>query len=99
MNVNTDATEVLAQWEADEQRRRQAMAGPGVARPEQMQGKTGLEFFEAMFAGGSPGPAIGVTLSFLPVEISHGRAVFQGRPTQESSKVAIQPPCTVPIGL
>jgi uncharacterized protein (TIGR00369 family) len=30
-----------------------------------------------------PGPAIGVTLSFLPVEISFGRAVFQGRPKLE----------------
>ena len=83
MSTTVDVNEVLAQWEADEQGRRQAMAGPGVARPEQMHGKTGLEFFEMMFAGGSPGPAIGSTLSFLPVEVSHGRAVFQGRPKLE----------------
>ena len=83
MSATIDATQVLAQWEADEQRRRAAMAGPGVARPEQVQGKTGLEFFEMLFAGGAPGPAIGTTLSFLPIEITHGRAVFQGRPKLE----------------
>ena len=41
---------------------------------------SGLQFFDAMFAGELPGPAIGATLAFLPVEITNGRSVFQGRP-------------------
>ena len=36
-----------------------------------------------MFAGEVPGPLIGATLSFLPVEVGFGRAVFQGRPKLE----------------
>lgn len=83
MEAKTDPAEVLAQWEADEKARRERIASPGVARPEQAQGKTGLEFFEGIFAGELPGPSIGATLSFLPVEVSFGRAVFQGRPKLE----------------
>jgi uncharacterized protein (TIGR00369 family) len=83
MSQSVDPNEVLAQWEAQEKTRREHFAPPGVARPEQAQGKTGMEFFEAMFTGGVPGPLIGATLSFLPVEVSLGRAVFQGRPKLE----------------
>lgn len=83
MSESVDVNEVLAQWEAQEKARRDRFGAPGLARPEQAQGKTGMEFFEAMFAGELPGPLIGVTLSFLPVEISVGRAVFQGRPKLE----------------
>ena len=80
MDTSNDPSVVLAQWEADEKSRRELFAAPGVARPAQVQGKTGLEFAEAMFAGELPGPAIGATLAFLPIEVTHGRAVFQGRP-------------------
>jgi uncharacterized protein (TIGR00369 family) len=83
MPENVDVNEVLAQWEAQEEARRERFAAPGLARPEQAQGKTGLHFFEAMFAGDVPCPLIGATLSFLPVEVSPGRAVFQGRPKLE----------------
>lgn len=83
MNTKTDPADVLAQWEADEKARRDRFGSPGLARPEQAQGKTGLQFFEAMFAGELPGPLIGATLSFLPVEVGPGRAVFQGRPKLE----------------
>ncbi len=80
MTENTDPNDVLAQWQAHEKTCREHFAAPGVARPEQARGKTGLQFFEAMFAGELPGPSIGTTLAFLPVEVSFGRAVFQGRP-------------------
>ena len=83
METKPDPIEVLAQWEADEKARRDRFGAPGLARPEQAQGKTGMQFFEAMFAGEVPGPLIGATLSFLPVEVSFGRAVFQGRPKLE----------------
>ena len=35
---------------------------------------------QAMLAGEVPYPSIGKTLDFLLVEVSHGRAVFQGTP-------------------
>ena len=83
MSESVDVNEVLAQWEAQEKARRDHFGAPGLARPEQARSKTGLQFFEAMFAGEVPGPLIGATLSFLPVEVSFGRAVFQGRPKLE----------------
>jgi uncharacterized protein (TIGR00369 family) len=55
---------------------------PGIARPEQLAGKSGMEFFQSIFAGQIPRPPIGDTLDFLPVHIEPGRAVFQGRPNR-----------------
>jgi uncharacterized protein (TIGR00369 family) len=54
--------------------------GPGVARPEEVAGKTGLEVMQAMLRGETPYPPIAQTLDFLIVEVGAGRAVFQGRP-------------------
>ena len=56
---------------------------PGVAAPEQAAGLSGMQFFEAIFAGRLPSPPIGRTLDFLPVLIEPGHAVFQGRPRPE----------------
>jgi uncharacterized protein (TIGR00369 family) len=46
-----------------------------------VRGLTGLEIFQAMLAGELPFAPIGETLDFLPIDIEHGRAVFQGRPS------------------
>ncbi|RKE36186.1 uncharacterized protein (TIGR00369 family) [Paraburkholderia sp. BL23I1N1] len=54
--------------------------GPGVARPEQVAGKTGLEFMQAMMSGELPYAAIARTLDFTIVEVGAGYAVFQGTP-------------------
>ena len=54
--------------------------GPGVASPEQAAGKSGLEFLQAMMNGELPYAAIARTLDFTVVEVSAGRAVFQGTP-------------------
>jgi uncharacterized protein (TIGR00369 family) len=78
--TNIDPAAVLAAWEAQEAERRKTMRVPGVARPEQVAGKTGMEFFEAIFSGEIPYPPIGETLDFIPMEMRPGRAVFQGRP-------------------
>jgi uncharacterized protein (TIGR00369 family) len=83
MPEQVDTEEVLARWRADEQAVRARFAGPGVAAPAQVAGLSGMQFFEAMFAGTLPAPAIGKTLDFLPVLIEPGRAVFQGRPALE----------------
>ena len=86
MNSATSAAHTLAltleQWEADELRIRARLAPVGVARPDQMMGRTGQDFFDAMFSGELPAISIGRTLDFLPIVIKDGRAVFQGRPSQ-----------------
>ena len=70
----------LAEWQAREAELRQRMTRTGIARPEQIAGKTGMQIFEAMFAGEIPYPPIADTLDFTLVEAEFGRAVFQGRP-------------------
>lgn len=64
--------------------RRRLEAGPhghaGIATPEMVAGKTGLEVMQAMLAGELPFPHITTTLDFGLVEVAHGKAVFQGTP-------------------
>jgi len=76
-------TNQLDTWLEQERRIRLLMdagAGPGVARPEQIAGKTGLEMMQAMLRGEIPYPPIARTLDFLILEAGLGRAVFQGTP-------------------
>ncbi len=70
----------LAQWQEQEAAVRARLSRPGVARPEQVLGKTGLEVFDAIFSGELPYPPISETMDIIPLEMQHGRAVFQGRP-------------------
>ena len=72
----------LARWEADETRVRATLAAPGVARPDQVMDKSGLQMFEAIGRGELPSVPIGATMDFWPIEYEHGRFVFQGRPSQ-----------------
>lgn len=69
----------LAQ-EAETRARLDAGTGPGVARPEQVAGKSGLEIMRAMLRGELPYPPIARTLDFLLLEVGEGRAMFQGTP-------------------
>ena len=82
--MDTTTTEspehVLARWEADEAERRKTMVRSGVARPEQVAGLSGVQVFEAMFAGTLPYPPIADTSDFVLIEANLTRAVFQGRP-------------------
>ncbi|MDR6426134.1 uncharacterized protein (TIGR00369 family) [Variovorax paradoxus] len=66
--------------EAEIVQRLEAGPGPGLARPEQVAGKTGLEMMEAMLRAEIPYAAIAKTLDFVLLEVSPGRAVFQGTP-------------------
>ncbi|MDB5963957.1 MAG: Phenylacetic acid degradation-related protein [Polaromonas sp.] len=52
----------------------------GLARPDQVAGKTGMEVMQAMLDGAIPYPYITDTLDFSLVEIAPGRATFQGTP-------------------
>ncbi len=52
----------------------------GVAMRDMVKDKTGLEILQAMLAGELPYPPIADTLDFSLVEVSAGKAVFQGTP-------------------
>lgn len=76
-----DAQAVLSRWQAEADALRARMsAEPGVARPEQVAGLSGMEVFAAMLDGRLPPPPIGRTLDFILVRVEPGVAVFQGRP-------------------
>jgi len=82
MNATTNHA-TLDAWLAEEAAvvaRLNAGPGPGVARPDQVAGLTGLELMQAMLRGDLPYAAIAKTLDFTIVEVSEGRAVFQGTP-------------------
>jgi uncharacterized protein (TIGR00369 family) len=75
--------EVLKAWLAREEEVNAALAagaGCGVARPEQVAGRSGLETLQAMLRGELPYPPIARTLDFQLLEVGEGRAVFQGKP-------------------
>ncbi len=79
----TQAT--LERWIADEERLHATLADHafGVARPDQVAGRSGLEMLQAVLRGELPAAPIARTLSFLLIEVSHGVAVFQGTPRFE----------------
>ena len=76
---NHDA--VLQQWLADETALRERMQQePGVARRDQVMGRSGLETMQALLNGELPPPPIAQTMDFTLVSVAFGEAVFQGRP-------------------
>ena len=75
-----DPAHTLAEWQADEARRRERMHVPGVATPEQVQGLTGLQVFDAFLDGTLPFAPISETLDYVLIDAQPGRSVFQGRP-------------------
>lgn len=73
----------LEQWLAQEREitaRLDAGPGPGVSRPDQIAGMSGLQMMQAMLRGELPYPPIARTLDFQLVEVGEGLAVFQGAP-------------------
>jgi uncharacterized protein (TIGR00369 family) len=73
----------LEAWLAQERevaQRSEAGAGCGLATPEQVAGRSGLEIMQAMLRGELPTAPIARTLDFLLVEVEEGRALFQGKP-------------------
>lgn len=69
-----------AQYEAVRRRMRARRDGPGLATPEMVAGKSGLEVMQGILEGEIPFPHIAETLDFSLVEVGPGRAVFQGTP-------------------
>jgi uncharacterized protein (TIGR00369 family) len=79
----TQPTSQLDAWIAEERviiERLDNGPGPGLARPEQIAGKTGLQVMQAMLNGEIPYAAIAKTLDFTILSVSPGVAVFQGTP-------------------
>ena len=78
------AEETLKAWTSQMETVRQRMLAnggkPGLARPEQVAGKTGLQVMQAWLAGEIPYPHIAETLDFSLVEVTGGMAIFQGTP-------------------
>lgn len=79
-----DTENIRLRWEQEEaavrQRIEAAGARAGVARPDQIVGKTGLEIMQALLHGELPYPPISETLGFFLIEVDEGRAVFQATP-------------------
>ena len=82
ISTTAEQTQVLWQQQRDEVVARMTAGGgvAGLATPEQIHGKTGLQIMQAMLAGEMPYPHIADTLDFSLVEVSEGRVVFQGIP-------------------
>jgi uncharacterized protein (TIGR00369 family) len=77
MNVE----QTVARWQAEEDAVRARLApAAGYVRPEQFDGRTGMQMFEGIFSGELPRPPIGDTLDFVPILVERGLAIFQGRP-------------------
>lgn len=74
--------QVIEKWKADEAAVRARLREPGAAPRDQVAGRSGMEIFQAIFAGELPPAPIGDTLDFVPIHMAPGEAVFQGRPQQ-----------------
>jgi uncharacterized protein (TIGR00369 family) len=73
--------QTLAHWRAEESEVRERLAErAGYVRAEQLDGRSGIQTLQAIFAGELPSPPMGDTLGFVPIRIEHGLAVFQGKP-------------------
>jgi uncharacterized protein (TIGR00369 family) len=72
--------QTIDHWTSREHAVRERLGAPGTAPREKVFGMTGMEVFEAIFAGELPAPPIGETLDFIPVHMEPGVAVFQGKP-------------------
>lgn len=72
--------QVIERWTADEATVRARLREPDAAPRAQVAGLSGMEVFEAIFAGDLPPAPIGDALDFVPIHIAPGEAVFQGRP-------------------
>ena len=76
--------DTVARWQAEEDAvRARLAASAGYARPDQVNGRTGLEMLEAIFSGELPRPHIGDTLDIVPIHVERGLAIFQGRPQRK----------------
>ena len=72
--------QVIDRWRADEAMVRARLAAVDMESHPDVANRTGMEVFEAIFAGELPPAPIGETLDFVPIHMAPGEAVFQGSP-------------------
>lgn len=75
-----EVDQVIARWEADEARVRARLSAPDAEPRGQVFGRSGMQMFEAIFAGELPPAPMADTLDIAAIRIEPGLAVFQGRP-------------------
>ena len=80
MNKSMPDTDTLAQWQAQDAAVRARLGAPGLITRQKTAAMSGLQVFEAIFAGDLPAPPIGETMDFIPIHMEQGIAVFQGKP-------------------
>ena len=72
--------QIIERWQADEVAVRARLGTVGKGFHPDVANLTGMEIFEAIFAGVLPPAPIGDTLDFVPIRMALGEAVFQGSP-------------------
>lgn len=72
--------QVIERWQAEEAAVRTRLRSADVGSHIDAANLSGMEMFEAIFAGKLPPAPIGDTLDFVPIHMAPGEAVFQGRP-------------------
>ena len=72
--------QVIDRWRADEAMVRARLAAVDMESHPDVANRTGMEVFEAIFAGELPPAPIGEMLDFVPIHMAPGEAVFQGSP-------------------
>lgn len=72
--------QVIERWQVEEAAVRARLGEVGTAAPSDVAQRSGMEVFDAIFAGELPPPPIGLTLDFVPIHVAPGEAVFQGSP-------------------
>ena len=80
MEKSMSNTDTLAQWQAQDAAVRARLGAPGLITRQKTAAMSGLQVFEAIFAGDLPAPPIGETMDFIPIHMEQGIAVFQGKP-------------------
>lgn len=74
------AHQTLADWKTKETLVRKHLGASAPLPREKVAGMSGMQVFDAIFAGELPAPPIGETMDFIPIHMEHGVAVFQGKP-------------------
>ncbi|MBB3105291.1 PaaI family thioesterase [Azomonas macrocytogenes] len=78
---NNQASPIWERQQADAMQRMRDGGGlPGLARMEQLAGKSGREILEAMMSGELPYPPMNETMNMTLLKVGDGYAVFQGIP-------------------
>ncbi len=80
MEKSMSNRDTLSQWQVQDAAVRARLGAPGLITRQKAAAMSGLQVFEAIFAGDLPAPPIGETMDFIPIHMEEGVAVFQGKP-------------------